>query len=247
MASAAVYEVRLELGHEALKFYNRRVGRRRRDWGYMVKGALAAILFGDASEGRQLIKPWYYGRIKGGTVPVRGYSTMCADQLRWQMQQFGDPEAVSMVDPRSICSKPMARYWSPRVGFSVVANPRDNYYEARTKLDPSMSREEVYVEWLSNQLGRTAERATGSGAKLIEATMISARRLMATRCGAEGRREGEQERKEYETPIETIELTGTLEIESSRVFSEFLLGGIGKNKAFGYGMLRIHDVGTPCP
>ena len=223
-----VHEVRLELDAERLKHYWRRVGRRRYDPGYRVKGALAGI-FGELRDDH-VLRPFFVCATKGRTIPVIGYSTYTADQLRLRAHQVGDPEAVSMLDERSVCSKELPRYWPKFLGFSVTAAPREDYQSRRSTVDPSLSRQEVYQEWLLREF------AKDSGAKVVEASLIDITKITACRAGDP---DAEGKRQEYEVKLDTLTLTGTIEVLDSTTFKKFLPLGIGRHRGFGYGMLKL--------
>lgn len=270
-ATGRVHEVRLEFICDPLKYYARRVGRRHRDVDYTIKGAIAGVfddrgvpenairlrakeLGGDSPafmeyrkrNNTPCLRPFFKGPIRGRTIPVWGYSTLSADELRWRSEQFADSEAFSVMDPRSLCSKPLPRYWSKRVGFSVTAVPvkegQLSYYDMRKKKDPSISRQEAYVEWLTGQIEKPEGWPQGTGVKLVEASLTttpqSKKVWRAEKNDEDGRRE------EYQVYLTVVELIGTLEVESSYLFNEFLLVGIGRERGFGYGMLRTHQAAS---
>ncbi len=261
-ATGRVHEVRLECGCDPLKFFGRRVGRRHRDADYNIKGTLAAafddhgVSDDDGSSpaimqrrkrtNTPCLRPFFKGPIRGRTIPVWAYSTLSADELRYRAEQFGDPEALSVIDPRSLCSKPLPRRWEKRVGFSVTAIPVEedepSYYDMRREKDPSISREEAYREWLTKQLEEPKGWPAGTGVRLVEARLMNAPQVK--KVWRAEKEDGGGRRAEYPVYLTVVDLIGTLEVESSSLLNEFLLVGIGRERGFGYGMLRIHQAAS---
>ena len=258
-ATGRVHEVRLELECDPLKFFGRRVGRRHRDADYNAKGALAAafddhgvsddddcspaIMQRRKRTNTPCLRPFFKGPIRGRTIPVWAYSTLSADELRYRAGQFGDPEALSVMDPRTLCSKPLPRRWEKRIGFSVTAIPVEEGEPScdimRRKKDPSISREEAYRDWLTKQLEEPKGWPAGTGVRLVEACLVTA--PQNKKVWRAKKKDENGRRMEYQVYLTVVELMGTLEVESSFLLNEFLLVGIGRERGFGYGMLRIHQ------
>ena len=89
------------------------------------------------------------------------------------------------------------------------------------------SREEVYREWLS-------ERLTRCGAGLESATLQSFQRLRS-------------HRKRNAAQIEGPDalMRGVLTVDDGAAFSKLLADGVGRHRAYGYGMLLLRPAGSP--
>lgn len=89
----------------------------------------------------------------------------------------------------------------------------------------AMTREAVYVDWLADRL---APAARLDGARLT--------RFERSRAARSGVTEG---------PDATLQ--GTLEIADPEAFAALLARGIGRHRAYGYGMLLLRAPGRPAP
>ncbi len=106
--------VRLELDEKLLFNYGRRVNKPLYDDGYLIKGTLCGAMGDDYRPAPYSIEPE-----RGGRIPLLGYSKYSADELRKRIEQFGDPEAASVIDMKTLFSKPLPNEWPEVVGFSV--------------------------------------------------------------------------------------------------------------------------------
>ena len=100
--------------------------------------------------------------------------------------------------------------------------------------DPKIEvdREQTYREWLGQRLGGAG------GARLIEGRLLGFKReRMVRRTTGPDRRSSNLER-----PDALIE--GVLEVIESNAFSTLLKGGIGRHRAFGYGMLLLRTLSS---
>lgn len=221
----------------------------RADAGYLAHCQLTA-LFGDLAP-----KPFFLEQGRGRRVNVLGYTSASKGALRDHALAFADPAAASSCDLDGIDDKPMpAALWRAgrRVGFDVRVCPvhrkaSDGPKHARGKeVDVFLSRcreagptvrvdrEEVYRAWL-------AERLREGGAALVDVRMLRFRRtkLLRQTHGAKAR-----EAKLVERP--DAFLRGTLEIEDPQRFATLLARGIGRHRAFGFGMLLLRAPERPC-
>ncbi|KXS38164.1 type I-E CRISPR-associated protein Cas6/Cse3/CasE [Modicisalibacter sp. 'Wilcox'] len=87
-----------------------------------------------------------------------------------------------------------------------------------TMMHQGRSREAVYRVWLAKRLGDAAD--------LEEARLVSAQRVMAARGG--------KAREACD-----IVMHGTLSITDTQRFADLLTRGIGRHRAYGYGMLLL--------
>jgi CRISPR system Cascade subunit CasE len=119
-------------------------------------------------------------------------------------------------------------------GDRTRSRERDAFLAAIEKAGPRPNRAEldrgaVYTQWLARHF------ETG-GAKLLDARAAALRRTRVSR------RNGERRLKsDIEGPDAT--LVGTLEIAQPEAFLRFLARGVGRHRAFGFGMLLLKPIG----
>ena len=90
------------------------------------------------------------------------------------------------------------------------------------------TRQAVYLDWLSEQLGSAAE-LNPADSRLVR---FCRTRVLRGNQGLEG-------------PDATIH--GTLNVSEPAQFMQLLLRGIGRHRAYGYGMLLLRPPGKPTP
>ena len=91
------------------------------------------------------------------------------------------------------------------------------------------SREEVYRDWLAERL----KRFGGARLELESATLVSFQRTRAVRRLRGAHSEGPD-----------ALMRGTLEVTDGNAFGELLAGGVGRHRAYGYGMLLLRPAGS---
>ena len=217
----------------------RMMGRHAFDEGYAMHCLLTESFGERAPKPFRLILP--RGRASKGGV-FYGYGRADAEALQEAAGQYADPLQCAALQVDGLQSKPMPVAWRPgqRLGFEVLVRPtirRSKRAEmhAGTEWDAFLweaiqhpkggmerSREEVYRDWLRAQFRRRG------GARLEEARLKSFQRTRVIR------RRGAR-------PIEGPDavMTGTLSVEDADGFAEVLARGIGRHRAYGYGMLLL--------
>lgn len=209
------------------------------DLGYLVHCQLQA-LFGERAP-----KP-FLPRVQGRYVDVLGYSAADAGDLE---AAAGLAEPV-WGEPKRIASRAMPTLWPSdrRYRFEVRACPvvrgnwivdgetkrweRDAYQRAWDlaedgKAEKPGSREEIYRDWLLSALET-------SGARLVDTPRLEAFRLARLLR----RRHGPQRTPKLVTRPDAT-LSGRLEVVDSDAFTRWLARGIGRHKAFGFGMVLL--------
>ncbi len=222
----------------------RRLPLREIDHGYLVHQCLGE-LFGDGAP-----KPFAVTRDDGLGVEVLAYSRRDGDALRDHAAAFAKPSVENLCDWRRVASKRMPDAWERgrRVGFEVRAcpivrtsrpgedgaplgKPRevDAFLAATFGVsgDVKLDREAVYRRWFEDELARrnavkdVTVRVRGmSRQKILRRTQGDAR-----------------ERHLSDRPDVTFE--GELTVDDPEAFAQFLARGVGRHRAFGFGMLLL--------
>ena len=220
------------------------------DLGYLLHGQLAA-LFGDLAP-----KPFHgyeLGRGPRSVVEVLGYTSADADTLRQRVETFADPMAsegllrlASKVMPSTfspgqrlafeVRTIPVVRKSSsrpqPRKGVAFRAGAEVDAYVAayhRGEIDDKTPRREVYARWL--------EQRCNGAARLQHVDLAQFRRAQVFR-----RTQGKRRNRRVSERPEAL-LRGELEVRDSEAFSHLLARGIGRHRAFGFGMLKLRPPG----
>lgn len=207
------------------------------DLGYAVHSALRAA-FGELGP-----QPFSLHGLDGGAPLVYGYGAADAEALRTQRASFADPLLSAAFPEDSILTKvmPVGTFIAGQsLGFSVRVCPvirqdagnRDTSRETDAFIAASLSapgtpvdRETVYRAWLARQIGRNG------AAELIQTWMTGFRRVSVSR-----RDQGRKPRR-GEKPDATF--NGILRISDPAAFTHMLTRGVGRHRAFGFGMLLL--------
>ena len=178
-----------------------------------------------------------------------GYGSATAAAFREAASSFADPLQLRAVPPGSVDTKPMPPEWQKgkRLGFEIRVRPvvrkargsqragaeLDAYQvdaETYPRGEMPRSRDEVYLQWLSDRLGRNG----GAALELEQTQMVSFQRIRSFR-----KRRG----RHVEGPDAV--LRGVLSITDPAAFADLLVRGIGRHRAYGYGMLLLRPPGRP--
>ena len=171
-----------------------------------------------------------------------GYGHAEADALRDAAGVYADPLQVKILPGHTITSKSMPTEWrtGKQLGFETRIRPivrRSRNAEGQPgrewdafqlkamqypKKEMPYSREEVYREWLSDQFVRR------DGARLESAELRSFQRTRAVRKPRARHSEGPD-----------AVMRGVLTITDADAFTALLTQGIGRHRAYGYGMLLL--------
>ena len=172
------------------------------------------------------------------------YGRADADELREKLNICGDPLQCRIIVPENIDSKAMPSGWieGKRLGFEVRVRPivrRGHSCDVETlrggewdafqleaiqcpKGTMRRSREDVYRDWLAERLQRCG------AAELESATLQSFQRTRAIR----------RRHARYSEGPDAL-MRGTLTVTDGAAFAKLLAGGIGRHRAYGYGMLLL--------
>ncbi len=174
-----------------------------------------------------------------------GYGRCDAGDLRDAAGLYCDPLQAKILPPSRIDSKPMPAKWQKgkRLGFEVLLRPTirrargsqragsecDAFQaeaERHGKREMSRIREEVYTDWLRKRL------ESQGGAQLESANLAMFQRTRAIR-------------KLHGRPSEGPHalMRGTLTVSDPSEFGCLVASGLGRHKAYGYGMLLLRPPG----
>ena len=177
-----------------------------------------------------------------------GYGDAGADALREASTVYADPLQCSALQVDGLKSKPLPVKWKPgrRLGFEVLIRPTirrskraashpgtewDAFlWEAiqHPKGEMKRSREDVYSDWLEEQIRRR-------GAQLDEVSLKSFQRTrIIRRRGSRANRRPQCRNGRAFLPSPTGEK-----------FAKLLARGIGRHRAYGYGMLLLRPPRLP--
>ena len=247
MPESALHMVRLEIqAPKLVSFAGRDLPPRQDDTSFLVHRLLAS-LFGEGT-----VQPFRVLAEERRSLPVLSYSERDEEALRRHADSFADPLAHSAVDWSSFAVKSMPGRWKSgcRLGFEVkvcpivrLASSREVDWlgERRTlprgaeidafvhrrylRGEDEATREGVYREWTARRLRPAAEVLT---------------------AGLQGFRRRKLVRKTHEAVrrprlLERPEalVTGTLTVSEPQAFAKVLANGVGRHKAFGFGMLLL--------
>jgi len=212
---------------------NRGLGRRPDDdMGYLLHVLLAGTFGPKAIRPFRLI--WSPRR---SAATLYGYSLADAAGLREEAEAVGTPESLQVIEPGSIVSKamPEALRQGRRIGFETRVRPvvrssiaRDGRTRAREvdihvwrgrrqRPDEPVTAERAYGEWLQRRV---------NGAAHIEVARIAHLRENRAWRGERGCSAGRD-----------VTLQGRLVVGDPEKFQALLANGVGRHKAYGYGML----------
>lgn len=131
------------------------------------------------------------------------------------------------------------------LGFEVRVRPiiregktgreRDAFLAAAEKAQGCLlDRGEVYVQWLRDVLARQG------GALLVDARMTRYQQLGVTRKSQKGSADDVRHNRLVNGPDAV--LAGQLRVTNSQAFAQLLANGLGRHRAFGFGLLMLRPV-----
>ena len=178
-----------------------------------------------------------------------GYGTAASDALRDAAITFACPLQSQVIPAGSLDSKLMPAEWpaGKRLGFEVRIRPtrrlnrpsgadgerrtveRDAFLmQALDDAQETRSREEVYREWLRERLQKCGAAGLESAALQSFQRTRSYRKRNAFR---------------YSEGPDAL-MRGDLTVADGAAFAELLANGIGRHRAYGYGMLLLRPAGS---
>lgn len=180
-------------------------------------------------------------------LPVLGYCSKGAVELREDASRFSDPLPHSCVDWGTLASKEIPDMPpGTRLGYEVRVVPTERsaikddegkriravetevYRKREWEAAPgdTLDREELYKEWLKTRMEREGS-----------VTMVSAA-LRGFRSEKVLRRNHRKNRRSW-TNVPEATLKGILEVQDTASFAALLARGVGQHRTFGFGMLCL--------
>lgn len=229
------------------------------DAGYALHVLLSAMF------GKSVLQPFrLFAPERRRNAALYGYATEDAAELRRTAGTVAPPDCLSVFNPSDMRSKRMPPNFERgrRLGFDLRLRPvrRLRRELADGQLDRSLprgvevdafrlevirkfpsgradpdvaavkagvTRESVYREWLSERFG--------DAVAVEECRLVSFRRTRAVRGNGKG----------PEGPDAILH--GTLAVSNQETFARTLRRGIGRHRAYGYGMLLLRPPSRPVP
>lgn len=196
--------------------------------GYTLHAWFAALF------GTQTPKPYRYLERRS---EVLAYATTDAATLLAHAQAFASPQAWAALDPGGVASKPMPDAWKTgqRLHLEVLTCPvsrqddeeKDLYLRALSRLgNAAPPRAEVYQTWFIKQWGDAVRL------EQVEVLGMTARSRLLRRA-----RNGTNRLRIVERP-QALFSAGAVILDPDR-FSGLLARGIGRHRAFGFGMVLL--------
>lgn len=240
MAEQNLYMLRADLDFKALIRRGRRQGLPLRDvdLGYLVHSAA------DATFGPGTLRPFSVTE-HTRCARVLAYTQQDEGMLRSNAQAFADPSDHAAWDWEGLAVKRMPDHFEQgrQLGFCLRACPvvRSMGWDgrpagreidvflstcARVGRDVTVDRQAVYVRWLSAQLER-------SGVSLVRGAVDKFQLVRLLR-----RTQGTS-RASHKLKRPSVTFQGVLEIQDEDGFSALLRRGVGRHRAFGFGMLLL--------
>jgi CRISPR system Cascade subunit CasE len=219
------------------------------DFGYALHGLLAAA-FGDLAP-----RPFRYLDAAQGLL---AYTSRGADDLLRQAALAPEDVATALglgatAHQPGLRVREFPTHWPgghvldfevrvrPVIREAGTGHERDAFLATVEKKSPAdtplrdTSREEVYVGWLRDQFARQ------SGAELLVARLANFRLLPVLRQTQPGS-DGEARRKRPVGGPDAV-LAGSLRVADAPAFAQWLARGVGRHRAFGFGLLLLRPAG----
>ncbi|MDN5938811.1 MAG: type I-E CRISPR-associated protein Cas6/Cse3/CasE [Salinisphaera sp.] len=215
------------------------------DLGYAVHGWLRDAV-GEAAP-----RPFRLMEQRNGALRLLGYSKTDAKTLHERASQLAPPLAFEVCDWNGAASKPLdgiAWRRGQRLAFELRACPvvrgkqgeRDAFLAQLPANDESMAdaRAAVYGHWLAKQLQESDNPDKKNAAQLEEGAFnLKGFRLVST--WRQGQTSVQAGRKGRRVVRPDALLTGQLTVLNPDAFRNLLYCGIGRHRAFGFGMLLV--------
>lgn len=186
--------------------------------------------------------PWRLLADRKRPPRILAYSRVPEQDLVNHLITFADPTAQAVCRPDDIAGKPMPRWTAGReLGFEMICCPVGRKSRQKTEKDVFLlkadhaqpdercDRATVYVEWARARLEATNAVEVGRIGLLGFRRVHQLRKRQAA--------PGQRATSHLERPEALI--GGSLRIVDPEAFERLLARGVGRHRAFGYGMLLL--------
>lgn len=180
---------------------------------------------------------------RNGSIRLLGYGKADADAIRNHVQLFASPQGAAVCDWERAASKSIgdiAWQHDQKLGFEVRVCPvvRDKQGERDAFLSQlpddggptAKDRASVYRDWLSARL---------DGAASLEAHAFNLKAFRLASTWRQGGSAGKGGRTGCRLVRPDALLVGQLRVQDPQSFQTLLYRGIGRHRAFGFGMLLL--------
>lgn len=185
--------------------------------------------------GKKAPKPFRYFERR---QEILGYATQPAQALQESAQSTASPLAWEALDTEGLASKPMPSEWRPGLMFhaEVLVCPvsrkddeeKDIFLRAVDRFGSAIPpRAAVYSQWFTQQWGNTVRVHDVQ----LQGLQARVRHLRRNRSG------GDNRLQVVERPQALF--TATIEVLDGEAFGRLLARGIGRHRAFGFGMILL--------
>jgi CRISPR-associated protein Cas6/Cse3/CasE subtype I-E len=185
------------------------------------------------SVGGAVIRPWALLRQEGGVAIIGGYSSLDADAIKARLALAGPALQAAISD---VVSAPVPDFVvGQRLRFAVRLTPtinvtrrgeRDAYIVAR-EAGRTDTREAVYSEYL-------VQRLHGADVRFVALNRFQLVKVARPHRGKHAPETGVATRV-----MPDATLSGILVVTDLEAFAKTLLEGVGRQRAYGRGMLRL--------
>ncbi|MDE2578080.1 MAG: type I-E CRISPR-associated protein Cas6/Cse3/CasE [Hyphomicrobiales bacterium] len=226
------------------------------DSGYLWHALLTAA-FGDLAP-----KPWRLVEPPRAAAHLLAYARADAAALAERAALYADPAVAAALGVDTLAAKRMPDVFraGQKLGFDVRLRPvvrssfrldgsgragRDQRIEIDAALHASLlaresdaqapraDAETIYKTWLAQRLATGGARAEEACMKLLwRRRSALVRRDAARRIAVHGRKGGGPD----------VALSGVLEVAEPQAFANMLAQGVGRHRAFGFGMILLRPV-----
>lgn len=212
------------------------------DYGYALHALLTTAF------GTQAPKPFRYLDAKQGLL---AYTAESLDTLM-QHASLAAPDVARALGLDSLDARAFPTTWKAgqTIGFETRVRPtvrlarrrgeRDAFSHALESAEAAgqsaeFDRETVYKDWLTKQF-------VASGA--VDALQLEVTEFQQTRVFRKGAADAEGSRKVFNNAGPDAVIKGVLRITNPEAFTKLLARGVGRHRAFGFGMLLLKPVAT---
>lgn len=232
--------IRVDVRLSGLVEYGRRKGLPIRDIdpGYLLHSWTEGVF------GKWGLRPFVIDKQMSGGMRLFGYAAQSAEALREHVDAYAEPEAHQAGMWASLTGRPMPHAWrvGQRVGFRVRLCPTERERD-KPELDAFVATRllDTPNAFRGGMTDRSACYAHWLGLRLEQrgAVKLHWAHLKEYCVRPMLRRSQDPERAVRMPRLPDVLMDGELEIRDSDGFRRILAEGVGRHRAFGFGMLRL--------